>query len=68
MRRSDLRFRDFSLGCARKAFDPFLMIGVEGAGMLATELVEEPGALLGFLGQHMAAIARRGDDPTMVCA
>src|SRR5947208_16839031 len=60
---SSCRLRHFGLRCAGEAFDPFLVIAVERAGMFAPELLEEPGALLCFLSQHMAAMVRRRDDP-----
>src|SRR4051794_32822519 len=56
-----IRFR-----CARKAFDPFLMITVERAGMLVPEFVEEEGALLRLFGQHMTTTVRGSDDPTVI--
>jgi len=39
---------------AREAFDLFLVIGIEAAGMPVAKLIEEPGALLRLLAEHMA--------------
>jgi hypothetical protein len=48
--RSGFRLGGFRLGRARKTFYPFLVIAVERTGMLATDLLEEEGALLRLLG------------------
>src|SRR5439155_8550978 len=38
---SSCRLRDLRLRCAGEAFDPFLVIAVERAGMFAPELLED---------------------------
>jgi hypothetical protein len=62
------RFRHFRLCGAGEAFDPVLVIAVEGTGMLSPEFLEEKGTLLRFLGQHVTAIVRRRDYPAVVSA
>lgn len=66
--RSGRRIRHFRLGGTGEAFDPVLVIAVERTGMLTPELLEEEGALLRFLGQHVTTIVRGRDHPAVVCA
>ncbi|CAG6398483.1 hypothetical protein SCOCK_70167 [Actinacidiphila cocklensis] len=61
-------FRDLSFCGTGETFDPVLVIAVERAGMLVAEFLEEEGALLRFLGQHVTTISRGRDHPAVVRA